>query len=142
MKKSVLRAHLAAWLLLPPAAALNGTLRDFTYGTAMPTNIAHSISVVPLVAIIGAWAAFLARRRPLPDRRSATLVGVAWLVATVAFETGLDALRGVPIDRLVAEYDVTRGNLWPLVPLATLFAPIVLQRLITPSRCVVVEGAG
>lgn len=120
-----LRAHLLAWLVLPPIAVLNGTLRDFTYGRAMPAVVSHSLSVVPLVAAIFAVAFFVARRRPLGDRRAAIATGLTWFVLTVVFETGLGLARGVPVATLVADYDFTRGHLWALVPLTTLLAPIV-----------------
>jgi hypothetical protein len=134
-RRSPLRVHLAGWLLLPFVAALNGTIRELTYAHAMTTSASHSLSVIPLVLFIAAWAGFLARRRPLADRSAALSVGLAWLVGTVAFETMLGLGTGRSLGEVVAQYDLTR-SLWVLVPLATLIAPVLAQRLTRPSTCV------
>lgn len=125
--------HVAAWLLLPFAASMNGVVRELTYGTMMTETAAHSLSTAPLLAIVALWAAYLARRWPLPDRRTAAFVATSWLLLTVVFETTLGVATGVPLSRIVAAYDPTSGSLWPLVPLATLFAPLLAHHL-TRSR--------
>lgn len=123
-----LAAHLVGWLVLPLFAIANGALRELTYGRVLTEVVAHSISVVPLLAAIALWALWLARRYPLPSARDAALVGVVWLVATVGFELGLGAAQGAPLRELLGQYDVTRGNLWVLVPLTTLVAPPLARR--------------
>jgi hypothetical protein len=57
--------HVGAWLALPVLAVLNGFIRDTTYGQSMATDVAHNVSVIPLLAAVFVWAAFLARRWPL-----------------------------------------------------------------------------
>lgn len=51
--------------MLPALAVFNGFVRDSTYGQSMDADLSHSISAVPLLILILAWAAFLARRWPL-----------------------------------------------------------------------------
>jgi len=92
----------------------------------MGRDLAHSLSVVPLLIAIVAWAMWVARRWPLRDSRTALRVGVTWLALTLAFEFGLGALQGLSMEEMLAEYDITRGRLWPLIPLATLLAPPVV----------------
>ncbi len=120
--------HLLGWLAMPAAAVANGALRDTTYGKRMGRTSSHSLAVGPLVTFILAWAALLQRRWPLPGRGSALRVGLLWLVLTLVFELGLGAARKVPVAEVVAEYDVRRGSLWPLVPLTVAAAPLLMWR--------------
>jgi hypothetical protein len=112
-----------AWLALPVFAVLNGLVRDTTYGPSMGYELSHSVSVGPLLVAIVLWATWAARRWPLPDIGTALRVGAAWLALTLAFEFGLGALQGLSMEAMLAEYDIMRGRLWPLIPLATLLAP-------------------
>jgi hypothetical protein len=123
--------HDLAWLALPVFAVLNGLVRDTTYGPSMGRDLSHSVSVVPLLIAIVAWALWVAKRLPLPDSRTALRVGVAWLALTLAFEFGLGALQGLSMEEMLAEYDITRGRLWPLIPLATLLAPPLVYAVAT-----------
>ena len=117
--------HILAWLALPAFAVLNGLVRDTTYGPSMGYDLSHSVSVVPLLVAIVAWAVWVSRRWPLTDSGTALGVGVTWLALTLAFEFGLGALQGLSMADMLAEYDITRGRLWPLIPLATLLAPLL-----------------
>ena len=120
--------HLVGWLAIPVMAALNGALRDVTYGKAMNDTVAHSIAVAPLGAAVFLWAFVLDRRWPLGDRRVGMRVGCIWLALTLVAEFGLGAARGTSIDDMLAEYNIARGNLWLLVPLATAVAPELVRR--------------
>lgn len=121
------RKHIAAWLVLPLLAVANGAVRDLTYGRGMNHDVAHSLSVFPLVVVIFAVAVVAARRWPLSDARAAARVGAAWLCLTVAFELALGSALQVPPREMLAAYDVTRGRLWALVPLATAVAPALAR---------------
>ena len=120
--------HLLGWLALPAAAVANGVLRDTTYGKRHGPTAAHSLAVAPLATFVLAWAALLQRRWPLPGRGAALRVGALWLAFTLAFEVAMGAARKVPARDMAAEYDVRRGNLWPLVPLAVAAAPLLAWR--------------
>jgi len=120
--------HLIGWLALPAAAVANGVLRDATCGRRMSRTASHSLAAAPLAAAVLLWAGVLQRRRPLPSRAAAARVGLLWLVFTLAFEFGMGAARKVPAREMLAEYDMRRGNLWPLVPLAVASAPLLAWR--------------
>src|SRR3954454_25228695 len=94
-----LRRHALGWLVLPALAVANGFVRDTTYGHVMSDDVAHSISVLPLVVLIALWAGFLAQRWPLRSAREATAIGGLWLALTVVFELGLGLLQGMPLSR-------------------------------------------
>jgi hypothetical protein len=122
------RKHIAAWLVLPLLAVANGAIRDLTYGRSMSPTVAHSISVVPLIAVILMWATFIERRWPLRDGDSTARVGLTWFGLTLTFELALGAALRVPLADMLAAYDVTRGHLWPLSVLTMAFAPELARR--------------
>lgn len=134
--------HVCAWLLVPALAVANGAVRDLGYGKLMSETLAHSLSVLPLILAILAWAAVLAQRAPLADDRAGQRVGIIWLLLTLSFEFGLGALRGLELRVLLTQYDITRGHLWPFVPLTMGLAPGLarrfrlrrLHRLVPPPR--------
>jgi hypothetical protein len=122
------RRHVLGWLVLPVLAVANGLVRDTTYGPALGYDLSHAVSVLPLLVLILAWARILDRRWPLPDLATAWRVGLIWLLLTLAFEFGLGALEGLTLATMLAEYDVTRGRVWPLIPIATLTGPVLVRR--------------
>jgi hypothetical protein len=57
--------------------------------------------------------------------REAFLVGVLWVVLTVAFEfIAGHYLFGNPWPKLLADYDILHGRLWLLVLVTNLLAPL------------------
>jgi hypothetical protein len=48
----------------------------------------------------------------------------------LSFEFGLGALRGLELRVMLAQYDITQGHLWPLVPLTMGLSPEVLRRIL------------
>jgi hypothetical protein len=120
--------HLGAWLPIPLMAVVNGALRDLVYAKSMNQTLAHSLSVLPLIAAILIWARFLASWAPLGDRRAGLRVGLVWLLLTLSFEFGLGALRGLELSAMLEQYDITRGHWWPLVPLTMGVSPELVRR--------------
>ena len=120
--------HVLGWLALPAAAVANGVLRDTTYAKRMGRTASHSLAIAPLAAFVLTWARLLEWRWPLPGCGAAARVGSVWLILTLVFESGMGAARKVPAREMLAEYDVRRGRLWPLVPLAVAAAPLLAYR--------------
>jgi hypothetical protein len=120
--------HLGAWLPIPLMAVVNGGLRDLVYARLMSQTLSHSLSVLPLIAAILVWSRLLARWWPLADRRAGLRVGLVWLLLTLLFEFGLGALRGLDLSAMLEQYDITRGHLWPLVPLTMGVSPELIRR--------------
>lgn len=115
---------IAAWLGLMALGVANGVLRGLTYEKAMDELAAHQISSVLCAGLMFGAALVLERIVPLPSAAAAWTVGAAWLGLTVAFEFVFGRLvAGASWKKLLADYDVTRGRLWVLVPAAVFFAP-------------------
>jgi hypothetical protein len=108
---------------MPFLAIANGTLRELTYGRAMSEDASHALSTAPLLAIVGAYTWFVARRWPLQTRAQSMVVGVGGFLFATVFEFGFGRLEGRSWGALFRDYNIFAGRIWSLVPLALLVAP-------------------
>jgi hypothetical protein len=126
---------LAGWLGMVVLALLNGTLRATTTQPLLGEEAARRLATVLLLVALSAWAWWLHRRRPIPDRGTAWAVGAAWVGLTLAFEFGFGRLvEGLSWQTMLADYDLTAGRIWLLVPLWTLVLPPVVRLLQVQAR--------
>jgi hypothetical protein len=109
-------------------AVANGLSRGL-YAGRLGDDRAHQVSTATLVAALLPYARAVERRWPLPTARSAAGVGAAWVALTVTFEFGFGHyVAGQSWRTLLADYDLRRGRLWPLVLAATAAAPALARR--------------
>lgn len=124
------RRWTAAW---PGGAAIgvaNGIAREATYGKRMTEQRAHQVSVATAIAAFDAYFWQLQRRWPIPDRRDAATIGGVWLGLTVLFEFGFGRLVARQSwSELLADYNLRRGRLWPLVIVWLAIGPDIICRL-------------
>jgi hypothetical protein len=119
---------LIAWLAGPLIGVANGALREVAYKDRVGEPTAHQLSAGSAIALFAGYFEWLASRWPLPSTREALEVGAAWLALRVAFEFGLG--RGVAHtswDELLADYDLRKGGLWPLVLAWIALGPAVVR---------------
>ena len=119
---------LLAWLGGPLIGIANGTRREVVYTDRVGERTAHQISTGSAIALFAAYFELLARRRPLGSTRDALEVGVAWLALTVAFEFGFGrAVAHTSWHDLLADYDLRKGRLWPLVLAWIALGPAIVR---------------
>ena len=87
-----------------------------------------------LAILILGYAAVLQRARPLSRPAVAWRIGALWLALTIAFEFGFGLLTGTPLEELLADYDVTEGRFWVLIPITTFVAPALTRALFARRR--------
>jgi hypothetical protein len=113
-----------AWLLLFAVMFANGAVRVVVLQPQLGEDRARqaaSLSGLALVLIVS-WL-FV---RVSPEASTAQLwwVGVAWLVATVAFELLFGHfVSGLSWQALLADYDILRGRLWSLILIGVCLGP-------------------
>ncbi|MEZ4522407.1 MAG: hypothetical protein R3A46_12300 [Thermomicrobiales bacterium] len=130
----ILRATVT-WILLAAIGVLNGILRGTTYGLPRERT-AHQISTVTCVAGLFAGA-YLSLRNSIADVRDRTLLGIGagWSLATIAFEFGFGHfVAGEPWSKLLAAYDVRKGQTWSAVPISILMLPLLVKRIVVRDR--------
>jgi hypothetical protein len=125
----ILRA-LAVWLLLVILAILNGTFRAVVLIPRVGEQTGHVISTILLSILILAVAWLTIRWIGPASYNDAVLVGFLWLVLTLLFEFG--AGRFVfhqSWQRLLADYNISKGRIWILVLIVTLKAPALAAKM-------------
>jgi hypothetical protein len=119
---------LALWLAIAALAVVNGALREAVLIPLLGRTPGLVLSGVLLCALI-LWITVLALPW-LGVRRRWQLIGIgaAWFVLTLVFEFSLGRLQGKSWLMLLEAYTFKDGNVWPLVLLVTLAAPVLAVR--------------
>lgn len=127
----MIRKAAIAWVLMIPVAILNGGLRNALFEPWAGELRAHQLSVLTgSLAFLGVAYALL--RKDVEDKPDRTLLGlgVAWVVATIAFEFVFGHwVMGNTWSKLLADYNVAEGRLWPIVLLVLGTSPLLVKRL-------------
>jgi hypothetical protein len=119
-----------AWLGGPVIGIANGTAREKLYKDRVGDLTAHQISTATALALFSAYFWELERRRPIPTRATAAQIGATWGVLTIAFEFGFGHyVAGESWEDLLADYNLTRGRLWGLIPLWMIVGPATIRAL-------------
>lgn len=125
------------WLFICVIAVANGGLREGFLKPRLGEAFAHVISTLLLSAAILVVTFLTIGWIGPAGIGDAWAVGVGWVVSTLAFEflAGHYLFKN-PWEKILADYRVTRGRVWLLVPICTLFAPAMAFRGIAPQYAV------
>lgn len=119
----LLRQSLLAWLILAVVMFANGTFRVLVLQPRLGEGLARQVATLTGIAIVVTLTLLFVRRLPRPTSGDLLRVGLLWLALTLLFEFGMGWVSGASWETMVADYDLSRGRLWPLVLLAVLVAP-------------------
>jgi hypothetical protein len=112
------------WLVLLVAMMGNGLFRGLVLQPRLGEHVARQVASLLGMCIILAVTAPFVRWLGKPSSAELLGVGLVWLVLTVAFELLLGHyVAGATWETQLADYNLLRGRLWPLVLLTTLLAP-------------------
>jgi hypothetical protein len=123
MLMNLLTRALLMWLLMAAVMFVNGALRALVLQPRLGEVAARQVATGLGVFIVFAFAFAFVRRFAVSATGELLLVGGVWLVLTLAFEFGLGYLTGMSWEAMLADYNLLRGRLWPLIPLSALVAP-------------------
>ena len=85
------------------------------------------LTLTALFVIFRATYGFLNSLRGDFVKSGLVLVGVTWSVLTIGFEYVLGHLvMGVPLDILLADYDILSLRIWSLLPITVLASPYII----------------
>ncbi len=119
-----------AWLMMLVVAILNGIARDIGYGRGLDPLLAHQLSTIYGMTLLGGVVAIYAWRWPFATAAAAWRAGLLWLTLTVAFEfLFFHYVAGHPWAELLANYDLSAGRLWVLLLAWVTVAPALFRRL-------------
>jgi len=120
---------LAVWFLILLGAIANGGFREAVLLPCLGTTPAYALSGVLLALVILLVTLGCLRWLGVRSPAQALRTGAFWLLLTLCFEFGFGRLQGKPWPQLLQAYTFQDGNLWPLVLLVTLFAPLIALRV-------------
>ena len=121
--------YLLLWPVLAVVAIANGMLREASYARWMTEPTSHRLSTLIAVLATGAVVFLASRRWPIRSEESAWRIGLAWLALTIAFEWLFGHfVAGHSWQRLLADYDLSAGRVWPLFLLWILLMPVLFRR--------------
>lgn len=121
--------YLLLWFPMVILAVINGTARDLGYKKYFGELTAHQISTITLLLILGIYIFLSIKKYPPQTGRESLLIGLLWMVLTLTFEFGFGLYRGNTWSQLLDAYNITKGNLWLLIPLWLAFAPYLFYQL-------------
>ena len=120
--------YAAATLGLMAIATTNGVVRETTYGKRVRDDVAHAVSLVPMVALFAAYTNVLERRWPLPTWRGAFGIGATWAAIGAGFELGVGHfVDRKPWTELLSEYNLAAGRTGGLVLVASAVMPALVR---------------
>ncbi|HYW77168.1 MAG TPA: hypothetical protein VFA48_11180 [Gammaproteobacteria bacterium] len=122
--------YAACWPGMVLLAILNGTLREKLYGPHVPELLAHQVSTVVLIALLGIYLWILTVFFRIETVRQALLIGGLWLALTVIFEFLFGHwVMGHSWETLFGDYNLARGRIWLLVLIWTAISPYLFYRM-------------
>jgi len=123
--------YVQAWFTMLGVAMINGGLRDMTYGKQLPALLANQISCLSGIVLLGAVIYLYMRHWKLDSARLAINLGLFWMALTVAFEfLFFHYVGGRSWMVLLESYDITSGQLWPLILVWVAVAPYLFYRFL------------
>jgi hypothetical protein len=122
--------YLLAWFPMILIAVANGALREAWLVPRLGDHAARQVSTLLLIALFAVYIGYVTRRWPIASSGEALAVGGLWLVLTLLVEFALGRfVSGLSWQEMIAEYDLSAGRLWALVPVWVAVAPYVFFRL-------------
>jgi len=122
--------YVIAWFPMIIIAILNGSMRQFTYGTIVNELTAHQISTLTAILFFGIYIYFVTNKWKLESVKNAIIVGIIWLAMTILFEFVFGHyVMGHPWQKLFHDYNLITGRVWILILIWTTIAPYIFYKL-------------
>ncbi len=123
-----------AWLVLLVLMFANGTVRALLLQPRLGEDRARQVASLIGAALVMTFSYLYVRLSGRTASRELLAVGLVWVALTLVFEFGFGRASGRSWPELLADYDIARGRLWPLVLAATLLSPWCCGLLLGRNR--------
>ena len=122
--------YLLAWVPMVVIAIANAALRESVFARRLSELRAHQISTVTGVLLFGVYIWGITRIWRPASAGQAFAIGLIWLGLTVVFEFLFGHyVMGNPWSRLIHDYNLSAGRLWPVILLWITLAPYAFYRI-------------
>ena len=116
--------YLLAWFPMVLIAIANGVVRVGWYGKMMPEQAAHQLSTIIGIILFGIYIGIVIHLWLPESGRQAVMIGIIWLLMTVAFEFLFGHyIAGHSWQKLFEDYNLLAGRVWILVLIWITLAP-------------------
>lgn len=119
----MIKRAIAAWVLLAVLMVINGVVREIGYAPEIGAYAGNVISTLTGIVLVFSVAYFFVKSEKLTKWSSAWEVGGLWLVLTLLFEAGLGFAGGGSMADVLAAYNITEGEVWPVLLASVAIAP-------------------
>lgn len=119
------------WLGLCALAVAGGALREKVLAPRLGDLRAHQAETLAFIPLMFGLTCWWVKAADLAASPRLGAVGLFWLALTVAFEFGFGRLvMRHPWAKLLADYNLFRGRLWPLFLAALALSPYLAGRVL------------
>lgn len=121
---------LAVWFAILVTAFINGTVRTLWFIPSLGDSPAHILSTILLLLLVLVISWLTIRWIHPATSGEAIVIGVFWVLLTVGFEfLAGHYLFGGSWEKLLADYNVFNGRIWPLVLVVAAIAPLWMAHM-------------
>jgi len=122
--------YFLCWFPMLLIAIINGSARDLWYKKYVGELAGHQISTISLIILFGFYIHFVITKFPPTSGRQAVYIGLLWLLLTLLFEFGFGRFRGNSWEKLLGDYNILKGRIWPLILIWTAIAPYIFYKMV------------
>lgn len=115
------------WIMIIPIAILNGGFREYVLVNL--GGLARPLSGIILSICIFIIAYLLIPKIKNCVKRDYIFFGVMWFILTNLFDLSAYIKEGEGFAGLLQSYNIFTGNIWLLVVLTVLFAPMIVIKI-------------
>lgn len=132
MRRTLFWQSILVWVILAILTILFAIFREavFIPATGMDSTLARAVLLpVAMIYIFAITFVFLKKTGHTYSSRDALMIGLLWLVLTIAFEFTFGTLvMGNSLATLLADYNIFSGRTWSIFLLAIFLAPLIVGK--------------
>lgn len=121
--------YLLYWLPMILIAFANATLRELVIVKYFNEFLSSQLSTITLIVFCGIYIWLILPYLNIQNSGEAFLIGIVWVVLTMAFEFALGRLTNKSWAELFHAYDILAGRIWLLFLLCLLLFPYLFSIL-------------
>lgn len=121
--------YILLWLPMIMLAFANATIRELILKKYFTDTTSHQLSTNTLIIFCFAYTWFVYPWLRIQETKQAFLIGIIWVVLTMAFEFSLGLSTGKTWRSMLQDYNILAGHIWALFLIALFFLPLICHKL-------------
>ena len=117
------------WLPMILIAFGNAMIRELLFAKRFSDLTAHQLSTITLIIFCGIYVWLVSPLLNVQTSEQAFLIGLVWLLLTVAFEFSLGRLTNKSWAYLLQDYNIFAGRIWLIFLICLFLMPYVFYTM-------------